>query len=503
MGRDPGKHPGATTSLRDSLRSYLLPALLTTAALIPTSASVFTVIVYVIWQDRFALLIGSGAACVLWLLLALFCHRLLTVERANIRTYGDFRNRLDLLDKRLGPCGSPTEGEHNWTWAFWSRWWGSQQHKPQPEEARACRVSIGRELEEKDSRWIRGYGYNNLWVALHGAEEALIKGGMATDVAVEEGLRDESRLLDSEIPLKKELLVRLRNAICTLSDSARQYFLEPFTCPAGRPAADQERSKKEALGALSEVRHAINEFTDGRYQALARTRNTYLDILPIMGLAVHLILAIAILAEVPKEQIWAGAVFYLLGVIAGLLYRWYKEVGAEKTIQDFGLATVNLFRPVILSGVVALIAVPLVSLTQGLDLTTSVESTATPTPSPTATASAVTPTPSLTATAAESTAIPVPLALAVGRADPLPALRAVAQDGQTNDRSCPEEPSCSDEDVPSLRCIFSLQDDMWGLLVALIFGATPEVLFTLLKASGEKHINALKSTSPGEGIPSA
>ncbi len=475
-------------------------ALQKTAPLMPTLASALTVIAYVIRQTHWAPLIGSGAALAFWLLLAVLCIKTVTAERANVRTFGDFSDRWRSLQKRLGESQRERQGDaaqpgtpetDNPPPA------GPQSDAWQLQEAQVRSRSMEVELGKCDSRWIQGYGYCNLWVALHRAEEALIGHGKMTELAVEEGLRDESRLVGSQIPLAQKLLVRLRNAISTLSPSAAaKYLLDRFdpareSTPPGDGQEENERREKEAFGALRDVRRAINQFNDEQYDALARTRNIYLDIIFVAGLVVFFVLAIAILASVPKDRIEAGAVFYAVGVLAGFAYRWYKEVGAEQTIQDFGLATVRLFRPVVLSGVAAVLAVaalPLIDITELTQTTAGATSTVTATPGTPGATGAAAPTPATPGVT--STATPTPSPSVVGTIAPSPTPTTVPG-------------SRGEEGVPPLRSIFSLEDNILGLLVALVFGASPELLLTLLKAQGEKYTEGLKSTSPGQGSSTA
>lgn len=456
---------------------YYFALLRANVTLMPTLASALTVVAYVLWQDRFALLIGAGAALIVWLVVALLCFitESVTAERANADTYGDFHSRLTQLKEILKDLPADRE------------------HEPQVEQAKAHIALIKDELPKDDSRWVRGYGYDDLWRALHAAEEALIAAGIPKQDAILAGQHDESRLVDSKIPQNEKLLLRLRNALYALSPSTMRYFLGRFDPPDKKLA---ESSAHEARGVVALVRRQINEFNDDRYHALLNTRNMYLDILPLIGLAVHLVLVIAIAAKVGRSQIEAAAAFYVAGVVTGFLWVWYRETKIERTVQDFGLATANLLRPLVISGAAAIIAVLVIPVLIPRADPSSGGATATPTPAASQAKALVIAMPqrSSTATIAGSTWTSLPSSGVIERA-PAPVLSA--QDGETSGDTC------DSQGAHNLECIFSLKHNLQGLLFAFIFGATPEALLTMFKLQGQKYVDEIKSTEAGEGSSTA
>jgi len=449
-----------------------LASLQATLPLMPTVASAFTIVVYILWQNRFALLIGGGATLIVWLLLALLCLIMgsVSVQRANARTYGDFSKRLEQLKDTLAHIPA------------------DRAEEPQVQQAQAQLERIEKELSSEDSRWIRGDGYNTLWRALHTAEEELISAAIPDEgYVIQGGQVDESRLLDSKITAREKLLLKLRHALYALSPSTKLYFLGRFD----PPDKDSPQSlPPEARGVLAEVRHEINDFNDTRYHALASTRNMYLDILPLVGLAVYLVLVIAIAARVGQSQIEAAAAFYVAGVVTGFLWVWYRQTKTERTVQDFGLATASLFRPLVISGVAAIIAVVAIPVMIPNANPSSDEANATATPAASLAEGMLGATPEFSPTAIAGEPTPSSDGGAI-QMEPTPT------PGTGEDESSCD--SCDSDKSTDLKCVFSLQHNMLGLLFAFIFGASPEALLTMLKLQGQKYVDDLKSTEAGEG----
>lgn len=429
--------PSLCTALGNSRGRRFIPSLAATCPLIPTLASVVTLLVYVAWDSPYSLLAGGAAALGTWFLIALLNLNAATVELANIRTYGDFRDRLKQLDIKI--CLLEEELPEN----------------PDPDtpahmrlaalcEAKGHRAFLGKEMKTQDMRWVRAHGYNNLWIALHAAEEQMIVAG-SNEAAAADGLHDEARLLGSEIPHSDKLLARVRNAVYVLDDSAQEYFLEKFNPPAkgGSPSV--------AKGVLAAVRCAINEFNDNRYDALARTRNVFLDMVPFGGLVAWAVLAMSILATVDTKQLEAAGAFYFAGVVAGLLYRWYVEVKTESTIQDFGLASSRLLRTLVFSGIAGVVGVLLYA------------------------------------------AVPASMGIHVIPDVHTDQTSAQAAAASTTTATCPP-----DKGVPPLDCTFNLKDNWFSGFIALVFGAAPELLLSVLKLEGDTYLKQVKSTMPAE-----
>lgn len=98
---------------------------------------------------------------------------------------------------------------------------------------------IARGLESRGMPWVTGLGYVEMWHRVHRAEEALILLEPHAD-ALAGAMRDELRLVDSTIKNKDLLLQRLGYAAEMLDPAgARGYLAEP----ASKPAEEERRSR--------------------------------------------------------------------------------------------------------------------------------------------------------------------------------------------------------------------------------------------------------------------
>ena len=71
---------------------------------------------------------------------------------------------------------------------------------------------IEKRLQDGDTTWVTGAGYIELWHRIHRAQEAMIKLEPLTEVA-EGAMRDDERLRDANIANRERLLDRLRSAV--------------------------------------------------------------------------------------------------------------------------------------------------------------------------------------------------------------------------------------------------------------------------------------------------
>ncbi|GHO82597.1 hypothetical protein [Dictyobacter formicarum] len=127
----------------------------------------------------------------------------------------------------------------------------------------ACLNAIDEELAHDDLRWVAGTGYLNAWNLIHRAEEAMIDIAPRIEV-IREAYHDELSLQGSSIDSRNATLTKLRMAVKNLSPSAIQYMdITPPPDNKGNPTVkDNGSSNDEATDPIKEqereARNAIH-----------------------------------------------------------------------------------------------------------------------------------------------------------------------------------------------------------------------------------------------------
>lgn len=531
------------TVLLNSRGERYFPALWAVSPLVPTAAMVATALTFLAWKDDYALLIGSGSAVAGWLAGGIIGIRYVAFETANVTTFGEFMSRVCMLQRRTQSLKDDMTAEPKDTGETQTN--SKKQADPNPKFISEAVYEAERQLhaicllkKKKGFLWIRGQGYNNLWIILHAAEEALLK-ARRREAVVGEGLYDESRLHDSKIDHREELLARLRNAISSLNPSATQLFFAPFNRPHKPTDSDSDNTSETWRETISEIRREINAFNDSNYEGIVRTRNTILSIVPFAGLMGLVAEDAAILSGAEQKHIVAFLGFFVAGSFAGLASWVLTDLTKEMSIQDFGLATARLFRTIAFSGLTAAAGVYVLAALLGAVGLNPVVSDVLDNSAATPPASAMvqtrredsregTPTgedgstagrggdlaegnKAQTLTGGTSGAVPNSLseppqsgAMGAGARTTValdnPRYREVLPGRQevTPTASDPDT-ACDDDDVWPLRCVYDLDENPFGLIVAMILGLTPELLLNTLKLQGDRYFEHLKSTQPGQG----
>ncbi len=114
---------------------------------------------------------------------------------------------------------------------------------------------------------------------------------------------------------------------------------------------------------LREIRHTLNCFRDGLWEGLIRARNLLMGAIMITGVVTHALLCIALLigmtsqlelqrdgAQMFYSGLTAAVVLYIVGAIAGLFGRFYKELLSRSAVDDYGLSLARLIATPLLSG---------------------------------------------------------------------------------------------------------------------------------------------------------
>jgi len=192
----------------------------------------------------------------------------------------------------------------------------------------------------------------------HDAEEALIN-VMPAENVIADALYDELRIRDSAIDTSQELLRKLRMAVTKLDPSAQAYLQPDGTSPQGTSSTLSDGTvstnamKTQARAVLREVRHALNEFRDDRWEAIVRVRNQFVCSTILTGLTMYVLLQFAILAGTPRQAIVSATAFYLVGALVGLFSRLYHESRTSKSIDDYRLSLARLVATPLYCGLAA------------------------------------------------------------------------------------------------------------------------------------------------------
>ena len=292
-------------------------------------------------DPAWAIPIGVGVALLCWLAIAALSAGNLTAKGSNERAYGEVKARTRTLAARFsnvtddGSTAYAEIKEH-------LNWLGGQLEDP-----------------TADSAWASGVAYLDAWVAVHRAEEALLEFAKASDLAGEI-LHDQLRVRSSRLGAESTLLSQ------RLDEAAKALGLGEN----GRARAAVDPSAlAEARAVAREVRHAINDFRDARWDGLVRARIRLTKSTQMTSWTAYLLLGIAIVLDAPPGAIGAAVVFYLVGAVIGLFARLRSDARLDEAVEDYGLAVARLRQTVVASGLAALAGVVLFGISAGAGLT--------------------------------------------------------------------------------------------------------------------------------------
>jgi len=445
-------------------------ALLVIAPAVPFVATITTLLIYLaplqagmplwlLWIKANPLVVGTGAAPLVWLMAAGFysaLFRATSTDQANVNAYTQLSQRLRELDVRLAAAKTRPDLTATELSAC--------------KRAEVTRDLLRAELATSGTRWVLATGYISLWALVHRAEEALLTAEPPQDV-VAAALYDELRLQDSQISNSAQLLAKLRLAVTKLHPEAAMYLRhQPPTAALGAAATapvSLETVIQAARAAVRDVRQAINEFRDSSWDALVRTRNHLMGTLAVTGLATYLLLAIAISVRsgdgptnLQTDTLAAAATFYVVGAMVGLFNRLYSESGCDDSIEDYGLTVARISLTPVLSGLAALGGVVIIAMLP----------------------------------AALSGNILTPALPVVSQAPASGLPGAAAPQSSTSSPG-----ATTSKPAPSLEDIYSLRGNPLAIILAAIFGLTPNLLIGALQSAGDKYRAGLQSTATTTG----
>jgi hypothetical protein len=325
----------------------------------------------------YAVVYGILYTYIAWWVIAVPCSVLTTARLMNTGSYGLLTCRLSQLEARLHEINTPDQNGKPKHWADYQLV-ALKEARDQVEELNSQLHGYPAGLQ-----WALGLGYVNAWSKLHRAEEALIE-VEPVEMVIRGALHDKLSIQDSKIKSRDELLEKLHWVARELYPAMESnfktyqpregheeinklfYYVKKIALKAGVDV-DVELSQvgnvNQAISAeveararftAREVRRILNEFRDRLWEGLIRARNHLLSTIFVTGFVTHILLCIAILAgastSANRDAIIAAAVFYIVGAIAGLFGRIYRESQTSTAVDDYGLSLARLVATPLLSG---------------------------------------------------------------------------------------------------------------------------------------------------------
>ncbi len=355
---------------------------------LPFLAALITIIVYLspsplpagaffTWLGTSSIVIILGLIITLsaWFLLAIPCRRFATAEGGRPSDYEKLMGEVTDLDNRLKVIREKDEA--------------TQDNAIAHEKAREITIldvdtavaTIMARLKRNGLTWL-STGYVSLWDRINQADEAIID-VLPCEAVIESVNYEALRLKNSEVPDSKDLLTRLEEARTTLSsdlkrseqlseqnqDTNLQQSTAQATPALPKKAADppspstaineqgSQQSVQEARADIRQVKSALHNFTNERWDGLVRARNQLMGTAFLTAFFTYMLVIIAVLANVPPTNTLDAMVFYFLGAIVGLFGRLFDERNADTVMDDYGLSMARIIVTPLISGLAALVGV--------------------------------------------------------------------------------------------------------------------------------------------------
>jgi hypothetical protein len=440
-----------------------------TVAMIPVGAIVAIVATYVLAREQngalWCLIAGFVVSIVMFVVLYVLyaTFRFNSAPHTSVVTYNDLCERMHRVtsfelvetdDESLRVAGQAAAGDLD-----------------------NCAEAFDYARSKKGLQWVLGKGYVDLARAVHRAEEAAIL-YEPISFALADGLRDQSRIVDSTIPHADDLVNRLRRALITLNPSSAGYLPQLPPADAKPPETTDTSLSAQTLARviLSNVRYTVNEFRDSATARLIDARNELLARMFLTGLATWLLVLFVVFSRPPELTLLTSAILYSIGATVGLFSRLYADLTSESFGNDYAISYVRLFQAFLLSGHAALagvyiaVALPVVLNNPTLQVAPVVTVAATATV-PSDTGLLVTETP-LASTGVLSTTVTSTTTIG-----------GVTAGLDRNTSSLPRPID-----------VYNIDRYPFGIILALIFGLTPGLLISRLSQGIENYKQDLRSS---------
>jgi hypothetical protein len=367
-------------------------ALMASYAIVPSLATVFTVVFYLVasnlpgWQLVAWGFIVTG---IIWLALSIPLSALTSARAANPHNYGLIESRLSRLQTRFFVLQNTTSEDKL-----------KQYQRIALEEAYDNLNKLHHLMYNATSRlpWVIAMGYVNAWNWLHRTEEALIE-IEPIEMVVSGAYHDYMAISNSKMNNSTELLTNLTDATKKLDPKFACVFAASSLSPgesellgeieqgvnkieqnvhliakkldvqisagddqaanAGESASSTPNEEANARVTLREIRRALNEFRDTQRLGIVSIRNQLMASTFVTGFVTYALLCTVILAVVntnnaaaqsQRATILAAVIFYIVGAMAGLFGKIYSQSRASTSVDDFGLSFVHLIGTPLISG---------------------------------------------------------------------------------------------------------------------------------------------------------
>ena len=348
-----------------------VPALWAIAPLIPGLAAITVIGTDLVAPDSVGpgtrFFVGAEISAAIAILGAIPLRILATVRVAQTRSYWELRRRSEQLVERLrvveesGPPRSAGGARRRWST---SEAMSLAEADQQLREVHRALFAPPRESLTNGLEWVSAMGYVSLWRRIDRAEEALID-LEPFELVVGDALHDHLRLTGAEIK-SDGLMFALAGAVKVIDKSSyERYFAqeaEVQPSDSSTTANHRPRDIATARAVIREVRHAVNSYLEDKSESIVRARNRLWRAILLTATITFLLVGLAVLMNVQKEQLVAASVFFLVAAIVGMFNRLRLQAKADSAIEDFNLFEARLVHTPLVSGLAGVAGVFLIGV---------------------------------------------------------------------------------------------------------------------------------------------